>query len=321
MRRFTKLFSFCAAALAIAPLYAQAQSSDPVVVVVPYAPGGASDQITRLVAQAASGPLGRNIIVENKPGAGGIVAAQQVERAKPDGNTMLVGSNAPLVVNIGLYKKLSYDPLGFVPVVGLAKTPLVLLTPSDVKGESVKDFIDYAKNQKHPLSMGSAGNGNITHLAGVNAADKMGIEVMHVPFQGSAPSIVALAGGNLEMMFDALPSSMPQVKSGRLKAWAVLDDQRFPGLPDVPTMKEAGFDGTEASAWFGLVAPKGTPAEAVDAMNKAVNVALQDPKVVEALQGIGTQPMPGDAASFAAFVDAERKQWLPVVESTGIQAD
>lgn len=321
MNRLTQIFSLCATALAIAPLYAQAQSSQPVVIVVPYAPGGASDQITRVVAQAASGPLGRNIIVENKPGAGGILAAQQLEKAKPDGNTFLVGSNAPLVVNLGLYKTLPYNPEKFVPVAGLAKTPLVLLTPNDVKGESLKDFIDYAQAQSEPLSMGSASNGNITHLAGVNAADKMGIKVLHVPFQGSAPAIVALAGGNLQMMFDALPSSMPQVKSGRLKAWAVLDDERFPGLPDVPTMKESGFEGTEASAWFGLVAPEGTPAEAVDAMNKAVNVALADPKVLDTLHNIGTQPMPGDAATFAAFVEAEKKQWLPIVKSTGIQAD
>ncbi len=321
MRHFSPLLSFCAAALAIAPLYAQAQSSAPVTIVVPYAPGGASDQITRIVAQAASGPLGRTIVVENKPGAGGILAAQALEKAKPDGSTLLVGSNAPLVINLGLYKTLPYSPEKFVPVAGLAKTPLLLLTPSTVEGKTVKDFINYAQAQPAPLSMGSASNGNITHLAGVNAADAMGIKVMHVPFQGSAPAIVALAGGNLQLMFDALPSSMAQVKAGRLKAWAILDDERFPGLPDVPTMQESGFKGTEASAWFGLVAPEGTPASAVAAMNKAVNVALADPKVQESLRGIGTQPMPGDASVFAAFIEAEKQRWLPVVKATGIQAD
>lgn len=321
MRCMPRLLSLCAAILAVMPIAGHAQSSDPVTVIVPYAPGGASDQITRLVTQAAAKPLGRSIIVENKPGAGGILAAQLLEKAKPDGNTLMVGSNAPLVVNLGLYKQLPYSPEKFVPVVGLAKTPLVLLTPPDVEGTSVKDFIDYAKRQDKPLSMGSASNGNITHLAGVNAAHILGIEVMHVPFQGSAPAIVALVGKSLEVMFDALPSSMPQVKAGRLKAWAVLDDQRFPGMPDVPTMKEAGFENTEASAWFGLVAPEGTPAEAVEAMNKAVNVALADPKVQEGLRGIGTQPMPGDPSVFAAFIEAEKKQWLPVVKETGIQAD
>lgn len=321
MRRMTPLLAFCAATLAIAPLYAQAQSGEPITFVVPYSPGGASDQITRMVAQGASAALGRTIVVENRPGAGGILAAQAVERAKPDGNTLLVGSNAPLVINLGLYKSLPYDAEKFVPVAGMAKTPLLLLTPPDVKGDTVKDFVDYAQKQPEPLSMGSASNGNITHLAGVNAADAMGIKVMHVPFQGSAPAIVALVGGNLQLMFDALPSSMAQVKAGRLKAWAILDAERFPGLPDVPTMQEAGYKDTEASAWFGLVAPAGTPAEAVDAVNKAVNVALADPKIREGLLGIGTQPMPGDAKVFADFIASEKQRWLPVVKATGIQAD
>lgn len=238
------------AALAAAPASAQ---DAPVRFIVPYPPGGAADQIARLVAQEMSKGGGATIIVENKPGAAGMIAADYVARAKPDGKTFFVGSNAPLVVNQALYAKMTYDPSkDFVPVSGMAKSPLLLVVRHDLPARDVKALIALGKQSPGKLTMGSAGTGNITYLAGEYAVSKLGFQVTHVPYQGSAPAIVGLMGSSTDMMFDALPSSMTQAQSGKIRPFAVLDDKRFAGLPDVPTAAELGYPGIDASAWFGL---------------------------------------------------------------------
>lgn len=294
----------------------------PITFVVPYSPGGASDQITRVVAERAARELGRPIVVENKPGAAGIIAAQYVLKSARDGNTFLVGSNAPLVINEGMYEKLSYSPReDFVPVAGLGRTPLVMVVANDHEANDVDSFKKWAARQGAPLSMGSGGAGNITHLGGVYAANALGFEVTHIPFQGTAPGIMNLIGGNIDLMFDTLPSSLAQIGGGRLKALAMMDESRWPALPDVPTLAELGYPKLVASAWFGLAAPTGTPAEAVEAINKAVNIAHDDPAVKERLAKVGAVPMPGSAESFGAFIEREREQWLPVVKETGAKAE
>lgn len=310
------------AALTLTGASAAMAQQGPVTVVVPYSPGGASDQITRVVAERASRELGRTIVVENKPGAAGIVAAQHVLKAAPNGDTLLVGSNAPLVINEGMYAKLSYSPReDFVPVAGLGRTPLVMVVSAEHPANDVASFVEWARKQGAPVSMGSGGNGNITHLGGVYAASALGFEVTHVPFQGTAPGIVNLIGGNIDVMFDTLPSSLAQIGGGRLKALAMMDDARWPTLPDVPTLVDLGQPKLVASAWFGLVAPKGTPAEVIEAINKAVNAAHADPAVKEKLAKVGSVPMPGTAEAFGAFIERERVQWLPVVKETGARAE
>lgn len=306
------------AALAAAPASAQ---DAPVRFIVPYPPGGAADQIARLVAQEMSKGGGATIIVENKPGAAGMIAADYVARAKPDGKTFFVGSNAPLVVNQALYAKMTYDPAkDFVPVSGMAKSPLLLVVRHDLPARDVKALIALGKQSPGKLTMGSAGTGNITYLAGEYAVSKLGFQVTHVPYQGSAPAIVGLMGSSTDLMFDALPSSMTQAQAGKIRPFAVLDDKRFAGLPDVPTASELGYAGIDASAWFGLVAPAGTQAAVVDQMNRGVNQALAQPELQRKLTSIGAVPMPGDVPVFAAFVQAERDRWLPVARDLGLKA-
>ncbi len=306
------------AALAAAPASAQ---DGPVRFIVPYPPGGAADQIARLVAQEMSKGGDATIIVENKPGAAGMIAADYVARAKPDGKTFFVGSNAPLVVNQALYAKMTYDPAkDFVPVSGMAKSPLLLVVRHDLPARDVKALIALGKQSPGKLTMGSAGTGNITYLAGEYAVSKLGFQVTHVPYQGSAPAIVGLMGSSTDLMFDALPSSMTQAQAGKIRPFAVLDDKRFAGLPDVPTAAELGYAGIDASAWFGLVAPAGTQAAVVQSMNRGVNQALAQPELQRKLTSIGAVPMPGDAPVFAAFVQAERDRWLPVARDLGLKA-
>lgn len=294
----------------------------PIKFVVPYPAGGAADQITRLVAHEAAKVLGTSIVIENKAGAAGMIAGESVARAKPDGTTFFVGSNAPLVINQALYATMPYDPeRAFVPVAAMCKSPLLLLTKPGLGPTDVASLIAFSKKRDMPLSMGSASPGNITHLAGEYAANLMGMKVMHVPFTGSAPAITNLMGGQIDIMFDALPSSMQQAKAGKIVPLAILDNVRFPALPNVPTLREAGFAGAEASAWFGVMAPAETPASTVTALNVAINEALKKPELVEKLRGIGAQPMPGTPQDFDKFIEAERAKWNPLVKKLGVKVN
>lgn len=327
MRRRTLTAALAAMALAgtlaggAAPALAQGRAQA-LRFVVPYPPGGAADQITRLVANDAAALLGKAIVVENKAGAAGMIAAETVARAEPDGTTFLVGSNAPLVINAALYSRMPYDPeRDFVPVAGLGKAPLMLSVRRDLPVKSVQDLAGLGAKEARKLSMGSASSGNITHLAGEHASDRLGFKVTHVPFAGSAPAIVSLLGGNIDLIYDALPSSMQQARAGKIRALAILDGARFPLLPEVPTMKELGYPNLEASAWFGLMAPAKTPAPAIAQVNKAINDALRRPELVEKLHGIGAQPMPGSPEDFGRFVAAERAQWIPVARALNLKAD
>ena len=290
--------------------------------IVPYPAGGAADQITRLVAHDAAAALGTPIVIENKVGAAGMIAAETVLRAEPDGATFYVGANAPMVINQAIYDKIPYDPeKDFVPVAGMGKAPLLLVTRKDLGAATVPALVGMGEREPGKLTMGSASSGNITHLAGEYAASQMGFKVTHVPFAGSAPAITSMMGGNVDIMFDALPSCMQQAKAGRIVPLAIMDSQRFPQLPDIPTMDELGYKGLAASAWFGVLARSGTPQAAIEAMNKAINEALKKPELVEKLRNIGAQPMPGTSAQFAQFIAAERAQWMPLAKSLGVKAD
>ncbi|WP_038212879.1 Bug family tripartite tricarboxylate transporter substrate binding protein [Xenophilus azovorans] len=323
MQRKTFLQGAMALALAAGTAGALAQPRPAVIrFVVPYPAGGAADQITRLVANDAAAVLGTPIVIENKGGAAGMIAAETVLRAEPDGATFFVGANAPMVINQAIYEKIAYDPAkDFVPVAGMGKAPLLLVTCKNLGADKLPALIALGAKEPGKLTMGSASSGNITHLAGEYASSKMGFKVTHVPFAGSAPAITSMMGGNVDIMFDALPSCMQQAKAGRIVPLAIMDGQRFPQLPGVPTMAELGYPGLEASAWFGVVARSGTPRASIEAMNKAINEALKQPSLVEKLRNIGAQPMPGTAEQFAQFIAAERAQWVPVAKSLGVKAD
>jgi tripartite-type tricarboxylate transporter receptor subunit TctC len=294
----------------------------PIKFVVPYPAGGAADQIARLVANETSEILGTPIVIENKAGAAGMIGGDIVARSEPDGNTFFVGSNAPLVINQALYAKMPYDPeKSFVPVAGMGKSPLLLVARRALGVDNVAALIALGKKDPGSLTMGSASSGNITHLAGEYAANLMGFKPTHIPFTGSAPAISSMLGNHVDIMFDALPSSLQQAKARRIMPLAILDNQRFPALPDVPTLKEAGFGGAEASAWFGLMAPAKTPATVIAEINKAINEALKQPELVEKLRNIGAQPMPGSPEVFGEFIAAERARWIPLAKSLGVKAN
>lgn len=319
-----RLVQWGAAASLASPWLARA-ADGPLRWVVPYPAGGAADQITRIVAQDVGQSSGQPIVIENKAGAAGMIAAETALRAPADGLTFFVGSNAPLVINSAIYAKMSYDPVkDFVPVAGLGKAPLLLVTRKDLGVSDLRALIalaQQAQRQGKTLSMGSAGSGNITHLAGEYASERMGFQVTHVPFSGSAPAITSMMGGNVDIMFDALPSCMQQAIGGRIVPLAILDKQRFAALPQVPTLAELGFGDTDASAWFGLVARSGTPADAVARMAQAVNQSLAKPDVQERLRRIGAQPIAASTAEWGQFMASERERWIPVAKKLGIRAD
>ena len=300
-----------------------AQTVQPIRFVVTFPPGGAADQVARIIAQETTLILGTPIIVENKAGASGMIGAEWVARAKPDGKTFLIGGNGPTVLNQALFAKMPYDPeKSFTPVAGLAKSPMLMFVRKDLGVNNLKDFLELARHRTAPLSMGSAGVGNITHITGEYAAALMGFKVNHIPYSGSAPAVAALVGGNIDLMFDPLPSSMQQARGGLTMPLALMDDQRFPPLASVPTLKESGFDNMEISAWFVLLAPAQTPRQIVLDMNKAINLALSRPELIARIQGIGEQPLGGMTPEQAGeFVAAERQRWLPLIRQLGIKPE
>ncbi len=290
--------------------------------IVPFPAGGAGDQITRLVANETSVILGTPIVVENKAGAGGLIAAETALRAEADGSTFFIGSNGPLVINAALYSKIPYDvEKDFVPVAGLGKTPLLLVTRKNLAATSVAGLLALGQKTPGGFSMGSAGSGNITHLAGEGASRLMGLKVAHVPFRGSAPAITDMLGGHVDIMFDALPSSMQQARAAAITPLALLAPSRFALLPNVPTLAEAGFPGMEASAWFGVVAKTGTPRPVIDRLNKAINQALARADLIEKMHNIGAEPIPGTPEKFGRHITDERTRWLPLARSLQLKVE
>ncbi|MGB6105306.1 MAG: tripartite tricarboxylate transporter substrate binding protein [Pusillimonas sp.] len=291
----------------------------PIRLIVPFDAGGPTDQNARLIAAEISKVIERTVIVENKPGAAGIVGAQYVAKAPADGTVYLIGSNASLAINKGLYKTLPYDPQkDFAPVGGISFSPLVLAVNKDIHAKTVEDFVVEAKARKEPLTMGSSGSGSIPHIAGSYIADALGVSVLHIPFKGTAPAVVALMSGTIDIIFDTLPTSLQNIKAGQYNGLGITSDQRFPLLPDVPTFKEQGYDNMTASAWFGLVAPAKTPPAVIAEMNKALNIALGTDVVKEKFLNMGAQPMLGSPAEFTQFVQEETDKWVPQVKRLGL---
>jgi tripartite-type tricarboxylate transporter receptor subunit TctC len=263
------------------------------------------------------------VLVENKAGASGMIGAEWVAKSKPDGKTLLIGGNGPVVLNQALFSKMPYDPeKSFIPVVGLAKSPMLMFVRKNLDISNFESFLQRAKLSETVFSMGSAGIGNITHITGEYASALIGFKTHHIPFSGSAPAVTAVAGGNVDLMFDPLPSSMQLAKSGMTSPLAIMDDQRFPSLPHVPTLKEVGYDNMEISAWFVLMAPAQTPASVVQELNQLVNQVLAMPHVVTRLQAIGEQPLGGmSPAQVASFVKSERDRWIPLIKKLGIKPE
>jgi tripartite-type tricarboxylate transporter receptor subunit TctC len=307
-------------ALGAAPALALDYPTRTVRVVVPYPAGGTTDIMARLVAHYLSEKTGQTFMVENKPGGGTNIGTQEVINAAPDGYTLLIPSPAN-AINATLYKQLPFDYIrDTVPVAGIARVPNVMEVNPEVPVKTVQEFIDYAKKNPGKLNMASSGNGSSIHLSGELFKAMTGVDMVHVPYKGSAPAITDLAGGQVQVMFDNLPSSISFIKAGRLRPLGVTSLERVPALPDVPPVAET-VPGFEASSWFGVAAPKGTPNEIVEKLNKEVSAAIADPKIKARIEDLGGIPFPVSAADFGKFVRAETDKWRPVVIQSGATVD
>ncbi|THT96398.1 tripartite tricarboxylate transporter substrate binding protein [Lampropedia puyangensis] len=290
--------------------------SKPIKITVPWAPGGATDVITRLLGQHIATELGQPVVVDNKPGAGGNIGTGAFVRERPDGYSLLMATSSTNAINPNLYKTLPFKPVkDFAPVAQVATVPNILVVPKDSPFKSVADIVQAAKNKPGTLSYGSAGNGSSQHLAGSMFIKATGVEVTHIPYRGSGPAAADLIAGHLDFMLDT--GSMPHIKSGSLKALAVAAAQRLPGLPDVPTFEELGYKDFEAAAWYGIAAPAGTPAEIVEKLNTAINNALKDDNIKGRLQDFGAVVAGGSVQSFEDFFVSEIDRFAILVKESG----
>ena len=307
--------------LLAAPLsMAQAWPTRPIRLVVPFPPGGLIDNMARLVGSRLSQELGQPVVIDNKPGAGGNVGAAEVARAPADGYTLLMASPA-LTISPAIYKNLPYQPSQLAPVALLGRVPNVLLVnPASGIGK-VQDLVGRAKAKPGQLNYASNGNGTSLHLSAELFKRRSETFITHVPYRGAAAAITALLSGEVDMMFDNLPSAIGQIQAGKLRALAVTTAQRSIALPDVPTLAEAGMEGFNVSAWFGVAAPAGLPAPVATRLADALQKVVQQPEVAAAMQRQGADPAFMDAASAAAALNADAAQWKQVAAFAKIQLD
>ena len=307
--------------LLAAPLsMAQAWPARPIRLVVPFPPGGLIDNMARLVGNRLVQELGQPVVIDNKPGAGGNVGAAEVARAPADGYTLLMASPA-LTISPAVYKNLPYQPSQLAPVALLGRVPNVLLVnPASGIGK-VQDLVGRAKAKPGQLNYASNGNGTSLHLSAELFKRRSETFITHVPYRGAAAAITALLSGEVDMMFDNLPSAIGQIQAGKLRALAVTTAQRSSALPDVPTLAEAGMDGFNVSAWFGVAAPAGLPAPVATRLADALQKVVQQPEVAAAMQRQGADPAFMDAASAAAALNADAAQWKQVAAFAKIQLD
>jgi len=306
-------------------LPAVAQSSypgKPITLLVPFAAGGTTDILARLIGRHLATRLGGVVLVDNKPGAGGGIGAALVARAEGDGHTLLMGTVGTHTINQFLYKKLSYDPFkDFSPVALVATVPNVLVVKAGQPYKSVKDLIAAAEAAPGKLTYASAGNGTSIHLCGALFEQMAHVSMRHVPYRGSAPAITDLLGGQTTCMFDNLPSSLPHIKSGALRAIAVTTAKRSSVLPETPSVAESGVAGYDAGSWFGVWAPAATPAELVVRLNGEIRHILAQPDVKEVLRAQGAEVAPGTPAEFESFIQSEARKWSNVVDAAKVQLD
>ncbi|MEY4284509.1 MAG: hypothetical protein RL111_1184 [Pseudomonadota bacterium] len=301
--------------------------SKPVKIVVPFTPGGTTDILARAIAPELAKAFGQQFVIENKGGAGGNIGAEQVAKSPGDGYTLLMGTVGTHGINRALYPKLPYDPFkDFVPITLVASVPNVMVINADLAASqrinTVEDFIRYAKVNPGKLNMASSGNGTSIHLSGELFKSKTGIFMAHIPYRGSGPALLDLTAGNMHVMFDNLPSALQLIKAGKLKGLAVTSLQRSGAVPDLPTIEEAaGLKGFEASSWFGLLAPAGTPMDIVNRIQQEVAKSLGTPAIKEKLLAQGAIPSGMTPAQFSALIESEHKKWAEVVKASGAKID
>jgi tripartite-type tricarboxylate transporter receptor subunit TctC len=303
---------------AVALANAQSYPSRLIRIVVPFAAAGTSDLVARILAQELNKAWNVPVIVDNRPGAGGNIGSDAAARSVPDGYTLLLGTVATHGINASLYKNLPYDPVkDFVPVSLVASSPSVLEVNRSLPVNSVSELIAYAKQNPSKLFFGSAGNGSSHHLAGALFNSMAGVEMVHVPYRGTGAAMTDLLAGQIQVIFDTLPSAMSFVQSDQVKVLGVSGSTRDPSLPDVPTISEVALPGYEVASWYGILAPAGTPLEVVRKINAEIARIVRDPSIRDKLVAQGAAPVGGEPEEFASFIEREIAKWAVVVKQSG----
>ena len=301
---------------------AQGYPTRAVTLVVPFPPGGSTDILARILGQQLSEAFGQPVVIDNRPGAGGSIAGELVARARPDGHTLMMGHIGTLAVNPGLYAKLPYDPVrSFEPVTTVAKVANMLVVHPGVPAASVAELIAHAKGHPGRLNYGSGGNGSAAHIAMAAFADAAGLDLVHVPYRGTAPSVADLLAGNVQITMTGAPAVLEIVRSGKLRALGVSTPERLAAAPDIPTIAEAGLPGFEASQWYGIVAPAHTAAAVVATLNAAIRRAMTAPKIVATLDRDGATAWVGTPEEFRSHIVAEIARWGELIRRANIRLD
>jgi tripartite-type tricarboxylate transporter receptor subunit TctC len=320
MNLIRRRFLLLAGAAIAAPAWSQTYPSRPMHMVVGFAAGGGADIIARLIGQALSERLGQQIIVDNRPGAGTNIATEVVAKAAPDGYTLLL-ANSPNAINTTLYDNLSFDFIrDIAPVASIGRVPLVMVVNPSLPAKTVPEFIAYAKANPGKVNMGSGGNGAPDHMSGELFKALAGVGILHVPYRGVAPAITDLLGGQVQVIFGTMPAVIELVKAGKLRALAVTTATRSEALPDVPSVAEF-VPGYEASQWYGIGAPKSTPAEAIERLNRETNAVLAEPRMKARLAELGAAVLSGSPADFGKLIVDETAKWAKVVKISGAKPE
>lgn len=316
------LLSILAAAAMPAPAAAQAYPAKPIRLICPFPPAGAVDIASRAIADAMSKTIGQTVAVENKPGAGGNLGAEAAARAAPDGYTIFMSTSGIQAINPALYAKMPVDVnKELVPVAPLVSLNNVLVLHPSVKANSVQEVIALAKANPGKIPYASSGNGTSIHMSGAMFTHLTGTELIHIPYKGSGPATTDLLAGQVLMMFDNIPSSLPHIRSGRLKALATTGAKRDPALPDLPTIAEAGVAGYESGVWFGLMAPAGTPKEIIAKLNAESVKGAKSPEFVKRMGDLGYNMIPASPEAMAELIKQEIARWTPIVKASGAKVD
>lgn len=325
-RRFT-LAAMAAASTLLQAGAGSAQAADtypnkPIRLIIPFPPGGATDIVGRLVAKYLGDAFKQPVMVDNKPGAGAAVGAEIVARSAPDGYTLFVGSPSSLTINQSLYDNLPYKPAtDFVPISVVANTPGVLAVHPIVPAQNLRELIALAKSKPGKMTYASSGNGNFQHLVAELFKGKVGIDVLHVPYKGSAPALADTVSGQVDMILDVVPSAAPLIQSGKLRALAVTTTQRSELLPDVPTLDELGITGFDSSSWYAIVAPTGTPPAILDKLAAEIARMVKMPEMHAELLKLGAAPVGNTPAEAKAFINAEAARWGALIRTNNIKPD
>jgi tripartite-type tricarboxylate transporter receptor subunit TctC len=310
------------AAAAGSPAFAQSYPTASIKLVVAFTPGGPSDVLARIVGERMSQHLGQPVVIDNRPGAGGNVAAEIVAKSPPDGYTLLNGNNSILATNAALYRHLSFDPIkDFAPIGLIGTQPNILVVHPSVPAHSVADLVTLAKSEPGKLNYGSSGNGTAAHLAAELFKLQAGVEMVHVAYRGAVPALTDLVGGRLQLMFATSASVMSFLEAKSLRPLAVTTARRSDAVPDLPTIAQSGYPGFEATTWHGLVAPAKTPPAVVDKLNKTLNQVLGEPDIKQRLAGLGVEIAADTPAEFAAYIKSESVKWAAVVDKAGIHIE